>query len=197
MKFHQTTIFGAYLVDMNRVEDTRGFFARAWSSSEFGQMGLATDFPEVNFSMSIQKGTIRGFHYQKAPYQEAKFVRCVKGSLFEVVIDLRPESPTYLQWAGFEIRASNYQAIYIPAGCARGVQALEDNSEMLYMASACYQPDAEAGIRWNDPFFNVVWRDVGGPIVSGKDQLWADFVLGKDAMGSANGESSDSNDLTQ
>lgn len=176
MVFKETSIAGAYLVDLKRIEDDRGFFARAWSSDEFAGMGLATVFPQMNLSLSVRKGTIRGFHYQKSPHEEAKFIRCVRGALFEVMIDLRPDSPTYLKWAGFEIRASDYQALYVPPGCARGVQTLEDNSEMLYMASASYQPGAEAGIRWDDPFFGVEWPDVGQRIVSDKDQAWPDFV---------------------
>lgn len=175
MIFKETAISGAYLVDLKRLEDDRGFFARAWSAKEFEEMGLATVFPDTNFSLSHRKGTIRGFHYQHAPHAEAKFIRCVRGALFEVMLDLRPESPTFLQWAGYEIRASDYQAIYVPAGCARGVQTLEDNSEMLYMASACYHPGSEAGIRWDDPLFGVEWPDVGEKLVSEKDRSWPDY----------------------
>ena len=123
----------------------------------------------------LRKGTIRGFHYQKAPHEEAKFVRCVRGALFDVVIDLRPGSPTYLKWAGFEIRSGTHRAIHVPAGCAHGIQTLEDDTEMLYMVSSCYNAAAEGGIRWNDPFFGVEWPDVGQRIVSEKDQLWPDF----------------------
>lgn len=175
MRFTETPISGAWLVDLDRMEDERGFFARAWSAREFADRGLATVFPDVNFSLSTRKGTIRGMHYQKSPHEEAKFVRCVRGALFDVVIDLRPGSPTFLKWAGFEIRASEYRAIYVPPGCAHGIQSLEDHTEMLYMVSACYQPAAEAGIRWNDPFFGVEWPDVGERIVSEKDQSWPDF----------------------
>ena len=107
MIFTETKIAGAYLVDLEPMRDERGFFARAWSAEEFGEMGLVTEFPSVNFSASAKKGTIRGLHYQKAPYSDAKFVRCVRGGLFDVVLDLRPESPTFRQWAGFEIRASD------------------------------------------------------------------------------------------
>jgi dTDP-4-dehydrorhamnose 3,5-epimerase len=175
MIFTETSIHGAYLVDLKRMEDHRGFFARAWSASEFAEKGLPTHFPDVNFSHSAHKGTIRGMHYQKAPHEEAKFVRCVRGALFDVIIDLRPDSPTFLQWAGFEISASSYQAIFVPAGCAHGVQSLEDDTEMFYMVSATYQPAAEAGIRWDDPFFPIAWPDVGRRIVSDKDLSWPDF----------------------
>lgn len=175
MIFTETSIAGAYLVDMERMRDERGFFARAWSAEEFAEMGLEADFPVVNFSASERKGTIRGLHYQKAPHADAKFVRCVKGSLFDVVVDLRPESPTFRQWAGFEIRASEHRAIYVPAGCAHGVQTLEDHTEMLYMVSASYRPGAEGGIRWNDPFFGIEWPYCSERIVSDKDQLWPDY----------------------
>lgn len=178
MIFTKTSIAGAYLVDLERMEDGRGFFARAWSAREFEEIGLPTRFPDVNFSHSIRKGTIRGMHYQKAPHEEAKFVRCVRGALYDVIIDLRPGSPTFLQWAGFEIRASTYQAVFVPAGCAHGVQTLEDGTEMLYMVSACYQASAEAGIRWDDPLFAIDWPDVGQRIVSGKDRAWPDFDPG-------------------
>ena len=178
MIFTETLIHGVYLVDLERIEDPRGFFARAWSSREFGEMGLVTDFPEINFSSSARKGTIRGFHYQRAPHEEAKFVRCVRGALFDVVIDLRPDSPTLHQWVGFEIRASSHQAIYVPAGCAHGVQTLEDETDMLYMVSSCYQPGAEGGIRWDDPRFGVIWPNVGQRIVSEKDQSWPDYQPG-------------------
>lgn len=175
MTFTETEIAGAYRVGLKRIEDDRGFFARAWSAREFGEMGLATEFPDINFSLSKRKGTIRGMHYQKAPHQEAKFVRCVRGALFDVIIDLRPDSPTFQRWAGFEVDARSHEAIYVPAGCAHGVQTLEDNTEMLYMVSATYQPDAEAGLRWDDPFFGIEWPDVGQRIVTDKDRSWPDY----------------------
>ncbi len=175
MIFTETDIAGAYLVDLEPISDHRGFFARAWSRAEFAERGLTTDFPETNFSSSTAKGTIRGLHYQKAPHQEAKFVRCVRGAFFDVIIDLRPESPSYLKWAGFEIRADNRRAIYVPAGCAHGVQSLEDDTEMLYMVSSCYNGSAEGGIRWDDPLFAIAWPDVGRRIVSDKDRAWPDY----------------------
>ncbi len=175
MIFKETSIHGAWLVDLKRMEDHRGFFARAWSATEFEEKGLPTHFPDVNLSLSIRKGTIRGMHYQKSPHAEAKFVRCTRGALYDVVVDLRPESPSFLRWAGFEIRADSHQAIFIPAGCAQGVKTLEDETEMLYMVSTCYRPDAEVGIRWNDPFFSIEWPDPDNTIVSEKDHTWPDF----------------------
>lgn len=162
------------LVDLKRIGDERGFFARAFSAREFEEHGLATTYQEMNFSTSAAKGTIRGLHYQNAPHQEAKFVRCMRGALFDVVIDLRPQSPTYLRWAGFEITAASYRGIHVPTGCAHGVQTLEDHTEMLYMASACYYGPSEVGIRWDDPLFGIEWPDVGQRIVSEKDQSWPD-----------------------
>jgi len=175
MIFTPTVINGVFRVDVESAQDARGSFARAWSAREFAAMGLATDFPEINFSSSLRKGTIRGLHYQKSPHAEAKFVRCIRGALFDVVVDLRPGSSTLHHWAGFEIRASLRQAIYVPAGCAHGVKTLEDDSEMLYMVSACYQPGAEYGIRWDDPFFGIEWPDPGVQILSDKDRSWPDF----------------------
>ena len=175
MTFTETKISGAFLVDLKRIVDERGFFSRAWSAREFAELGLESDFPEINLSLSLRKGTIRGLHYQKEPHSEAKFVRCIRGSLFDVVVDLRPASPTYLQWAAFEISASTYQGIYVPAGCAHGVQTLEDETEMFYMVSSCYHAASEAGIRWDDPLFNVEWPDVARRIVSEKDRSWPDY----------------------
>lgn len=176
MIFTETKIAGTYLVEMERMRDERGFFARAWAVEEFEEMGLETVYPAVNFSSSLRKGTIRGLHYQKGPHEEAKFVRCVRGALYDVVVDLRPDSPTFQQWAGFEIRASDYQAIYVPAGCAHGIQTLEDDTEMLYMVSACHRPGAEGGIRWNDPYFGIEWPECDERIISEKDQGWPDYV---------------------
>lgn len=175
MTFTKTQIPGLVLVDLVRFEDERGFFARAWSSQEFAEQGLASEFTQVNISSNARKGTIRGLHYQKAPHEDAKFVRCIRGALFDVAIDLRPESPTYLQWAGFELSADSRRAIHVPAGCAHGIQALEDDTEMLYMVSASYNAAAEGGIRWDDPLFNVQWPDVGPKTISAKDRSWPDY----------------------
>jgi dTDP-4-dehydrorhamnose 3,5-epimerase len=182
MIFTRTPIDGVFRVDVEPAEDARGSFARAWSVREFAEMGLATDFPEINFSSSSRRGTIRGLHYQAAPHQEAKFVRCIRGALFDVVVDLRPDSPTRYRWAGFEIRASLRQSIYIPGGCAHGVKTLEDDTEMLYMVSACYQPGAEFGIRWDDPFFDISWPDPDTQILSDKDRSWPDFRPAAEAL---------------
>lgn len=175
MDFNETILPGVYLIDPCRIEDERGFFSRAWSARDFAARGLASEFPEVNLSRSTRKGTIRGLHYQKPPHGEAKLVRCIRGALFDVVVDLRPGSPTLHQWLGVELTAESHRTIYIPAGCAHGALALEDGAEMYYMVSSCYNPAAEAGIRWDDPWFGIRWPDVGAWILSAKDLGWPDY----------------------
>jgi dTDP-4-dehydrorhamnose 3,5-epimerase len=174
MIFTETSIDGAFLVDIRRIKDHRGFFARAWSAAEFGAVGLPTEFTDMNFSLSTRRGTIRGIHYQKPPHSEAKFVRCVSGSLYDVIIDLRPESPTYLKWAAYVIDSARYQAIFVPKGCAHGMQSLEDGTAALYMTSAAHHPASECGIRWNDPFFAIEWPYAESPVISDKDLSWPD-----------------------
>lgn len=177
MIISETSIPGAFTVDLKKIEDERGFFARAWSGDELAGLGIGTEVAQVNLSLSRHKGTIRGMHFQKAPHEEGKFVRCIRGSLFDVILDLRPDSPTRFQWVAFELSAANYRAVYVPPGCAHGVQTLEDNTEMLYMVSERYCREAEAGIRWDDPFFGIGWPDPESRHVSEKDMSWPDFKL--------------------
>lgn len=178
MKFTKTPIDGAFLVDICRVEDRRGFFARAWSADEFTAIGLPAAINDVNLSLNSRKGTIRGMHYQLPPHAEAKFVRCVSGALYDVIIDLRPDSPTFLKWAGFEIDAATCQAVFVPAGCAHGMQALADDTGMLYMTTGKYHPESERGIRWDDPFFSIIWPVMDDPVLSDKDLSWPGFEPG-------------------
>jgi len=175
MHITPTEIEGAFVCDLRKFEDERGFFAKAWSREVFDQHGIGVSFLETNFSLSHKRGTIRGLHHQRAPYAEAKLVRCVRGALFDVIVDLRPDSPSCHRWLGFELTAANHRAVYVPAGCAHGVQTLEDDTEMLYMVSAPYVPEAEAGIRWDDPFFGIEWPEVGERVVSDKDRAWPDY----------------------
>jgi dTDP-4-dehydrorhamnose 3,5-epimerase len=179
MKFKDTAIDGAFLVDLCRVEDHRGFFARAWSADESAVMGLPAAITDVNISLNTRRGTIRGMHYQLAPHAEAKFVRCVSGAFYDVIIDLRPDSPTFLKWAGFEIHASTYQALFVPAGCAHGIQTLADDTGMLYMTTGGYHPVSERGIRWDDAFFSIVWPVMDAPVLSKKDLSWPGFDPGE------------------
>ncbi len=175
MKFVETPLAGAYVVEVERRGDDRGYFARAWCENEFAELGLANRFVQVNMSGSVEAGTLRGFHYQVAPHSEDKFVRCFAGSVFDVAIDMRPESDTYKQWFGVELTANNKKAFFVPAGFAHGYQTLEPDTELMYQVSAFYAPDAERGLRWDDPTFGVEWP-IDEPILSDKDKVWPDFV---------------------
>jgi dTDP-4-dehydrorhamnose 3,5-epimerase len=174
--FRETDVDGAVLIELERYEDERGFFARAWSRDEFAGRGLETSFVQANVGHSRRRGTLRGLHYQLAPHAEVKLVRCIRGAVFDVVVDLRPESPTHGRWHGVELSASNGRALYVPAGCAHGYLALVDASETFYEVTAAYTPHAERGIRWNDPGFAIRWPDVGALVVSEKDRGWPDYV---------------------
>lgn len=174
MIFQETKLKGAYIIDIKPFEDERGFFARAWCQREFEEHGLATQVVQVNLSHNKQKGTLRGMHYQLDPHAEAKMVRCIRGSIYDVIIDLRPDSPTYREWVGVELSASNHTMLYVPENFAHGFQTLEDDVEVLYQVSEFYTPGAERGIRYDDRAFNIEWPlDV--TVISAKDSSWADF----------------------
>jgi dTDP-4-dehydrorhamnose 3,5-epimerase len=175
MDFIGTQIADAYLINLARKEDFRGFFARVWSAKDFQEHGLISDFVECNMSYSRQRGTVRGLHYQRPPHEEAKLLRCTRGAVYDVIVDLRPHSPTRYRWAGFVLRSSNERLLYVPPGCAHGIQTLDDDSEILYAVSASYTPEAERGLRWNDPFFDIEWPPVERRIISEKDANWPDF----------------------
>ena len=173
MIFTPTKIPGVLVVELEKREDPRGYFARTWCSTEFEKHGLPK-FVQTNMSMSRQRGTIRGLHYQAAPHGEAKYMRCIRGAIFDVAVDVRPHSPTYKKWIGVELTADNRKALFIPEGLAHAYQALTDDAEVIYSASCAYTPGAERGIRWNDPAFNIEWPIVEA-LVSEKDMKWADF----------------------
>lgn len=176
MLFEEIGIAGAYVVDLQRHGDDRGFFARAYCGEEFAAHGLASSMPQINMSHSAHKGTIRGMHYQVAPHGEAKFVRCVRGAVLDVMIDLRPDSPTYLEWLGVELTAESRRAVYVPEYCAHGFQTLVDDTEVLYPVSSPYVPAAERGVRWDDPAFGIEWPLPESPTLSPKDAAWPDFA---------------------
>ena len=174
MKFHKTELDGAWIIELEKLEDNRGFFARAWCEKEFEDHGLVTTVAQANNSWNTKAGTLRGMHYQVAPYEETKLVRCTRGALYDVIVDLRPDSPTYRQWIGVELTEDNYRMLYVPANFAHGFITLQDNTEAIYFVSQAYTPGAERGLRWNDPAFNIQWpRAV--EIISEKDANWADF----------------------
>jgi dTDP-4-dehydrorhamnose 3,5-epimerase len=171
MHFTEIHVPGAMVIDPNPHSDDRGRFMRAWCAQEFTQSGLDFVPVQANIGLSIRKGTIRGMHYQVAPALEAKLVRCTRGAIFDVLIDLRPESPTYRQWYGTELSAENGRMLYVPELCAHGCQALENQTEIYYMTSAFYTPEAVRGVRFDDPAFCVQWP-LTAVSVSPQDRSW-------------------------
>ncbi|MFC7290006.1 dTDP-4-dehydrorhamnose 3,5-epimerase [Hirschia litorea] len=174
MQFKELSVSGAHKVSLEKRGDERGFFARAFCEKEMGAHGLPTRFVQHNMAHNAHKGTLRGLHYQAAPHGEAKLVRCVRGRLFDFMVDLRPESETYQQWCGIELTAENRDALLIPVGCAHGYLTLEDDTEVLYMSSADYVPESERGVRWNDPAFGIE-LPIAPKTVSQKDANWPDY----------------------
>ena len=176
MIFRETPLRGAFIIEVEKREDDRGFFSRAWCKEEFEAHGLRLDVVQANINFSKRKGTLRGLHYQTRPHGEIKVVRCTKGAIYDVIIDLRPESSTYKQWIGVELRADTQAMLYVPEGFAHGYQTLEDDTEVFYPVSAYYRPEAERGVRWDDPTFGIKWPEVGERMISGKDRGWPDYA---------------------
>lgn len=174
MLFKETPLKGAYTIELEKREDDRGFFARFFCVEEFKKHGLPDRFVQINNSLSVHKGTLRGLHYQLAPKGETKVVRCVQGSLYDVILDLRPNSPTFGQSFGAELSAKNRTMMLVPEGFAHGFLTLEDNSEALYLVNEFYAAPLERGIRWNDPKFQIVWP-AQPKIISDKDAKHPDF----------------------
>lgn len=174
MIFVETRLAGAYLVKLEPHEDERGFFALSWSEKDFAARGLESRLVECNVSFNRKKGTLRGMHYQEAPYGQVKLVRCTRGAIFDVIIDLRPSSPTFKQWVGVELSATNHLMIYVPKGFAHGFQTLEDNSEVFYQTSYPYVPGSGRGVRWDDPAFGINWPP-GDRIIIERDKEYPDF----------------------
>jgi dTDP-4-dehydrorhamnose 3,5-epimerase len=175
MIFEQTVIAGVWLLEPERFEDERGFFARTWDPEEFSSRGLNPAIAQCSVSFNHLGGTLRGLHYQAAPHEEAKLVRCSSGAIFDVALDLRPDSPTYKDWYGAELSAENHLALYIPEGCAHGFLTLADSSEVHYQISAPYSPEAGRGVRWNDPAFGITWPGEV-LVINERDGSYADFV---------------------
>jgi len=176
MIFNELFLKGAYLIELQPIEDNRGFFARSWCFSEFKTYGLNTNLVQCNISLNTKKGTLRGMHFQEKPYEEVKVVRCTRGSIYDVIVDLRPESLTYKKWIGIELSAENRKSLYVPEGFAHGFQTLEDDSEVFYQMSEYYQPGSSRGIRWDDPEIGINWP-LPNPIMSGNDRRY-EFLRG-------------------
>ncbi len=171
MNFIRTELNDAYIIDLNRLEDERGFFARTFCVKEFEQHGIDYPVAQANVSYNYQKHTLRGMHYQKKPYSEDKLVRCTRGSIFDAIIDVRPESSTHMKWTGVELNEQNHRMLYVPKGFAHGFITLKDNTEVIYQVSEFYKPGAEQGIRWDDAAFMIEWP-AEPEIISEKDQNW-------------------------
>jgi len=174
MVFTETPLIGAFVVDLERLEDDRGFFARSWCRREFDARGLNAELVQCNVSRNRLKGTLRGLHYQTAPYAEAKLVRCTRGAIFDVMLDLRPRSDTFLKYFGCTLSEDNHRALYIPEGFGHGFLTLTEESEVFYQMSQYYQPDAARGLRWNDPAFGIAWPEPVA-MISDRDRSYPDF----------------------
>jgi dTDP-4-dehydrorhamnose 3,5-epimerase len=177
MNVKETKLAGAYVLEPRRFEDERGFFASAWSEKELAALGADGRFVEGNFSYNRRRGTLRGLHYQAAPFGQAKLVRCTRGSVFDVGVDLRPDSPTYGRWLGVELSAENRLMLYVPDGFAHGYLTLEDETEVLYLVTNVYAPQSGRGVRWDDPTFRIEWPDVGELIINERDRTYPDFQI--------------------
>ncbi|MBD3337959.1 MAG: dTDP-4-dehydrorhamnose 3,5-epimerase [Candidatus Lokiarchaeota archaeon] len=174
MIFHKTALKDAYVIELNKLTDERGFFARAWCKEEFDENQLSSNVVQANISHNKLKGTIRGMHYQVAPYEEAKLIRCIKGSIFDVIIDLRQDSPTFEQWLAFELTENNFKMLYVPQGFAHGFQTMENDTNVFYQVTQYYTPRCENGLRYNDPYFNIKWP-LRATVVSEKDRTWENY----------------------
>jgi dTDP-4-dehydrorhamnose 3,5-epimerase len=174
MKFTETPINGAMIIELEKHEDHRGFFSRAFCKKEFEEHGLEHEIVQCNFSKSREKGTLRGMHYQDAPHSEVKMVRCMSGSIYDVIVDIRKDSPSYMKWFGVELTEENYKMLYIPKGLAHGFQTLQDDSVIFYMVTEYYNKEAEGGVRWNDPAFNISWP-LQVTEISDKDKSYPDY----------------------
>lgn len=170
----ETTLKGMYIIDLERLEDERGCFARSWCQREFAAIGLNPRLVQCNISFNNAKGTLRGLHYQIAPHAEAKLVRCTRGAIYDVAVDLRPDSPTFNQWIAVHLTADSRRAVYIPEGLAHGFQTLQDDTEVFYQMSEFYHAECARGVRWDDPAIGIQWP-LPNPIVSQHDRSY-DFL---------------------
>ena len=175
MVFRETGLKGAAVIEIEQRVDERGFFARAWCRREFEEKGLLSGLVQSNISFNRATGTLRGMHYQSPPYEEEKLVRCTRGALYDVIVDLRQDSPTFKQWFGVELTEDNRRMLYVPKGFAHGFQTLADNTEVFYHVTEYYTPGAEGGIRWDDPLIAICWPPSRVRVISDKDRSWPDY----------------------
>ena len=175
MTFTELPLKGAWIIDIVRIEDERGFLARTWAPEEFTSRGLDSTVAQCNVAWNSRRGTLRGLHFQRAPWQETKIIRCTRGAMLDVIVDLRPESPTFREWASVELTADNRRMLYIPIGFAHGYQTLVDGVETYYHVSAPYSAAHASGVRWNDPRFGIRWP-IDPTVMSDRDTAWPDFT---------------------
>ena len=178
MKFTETKLKGAFIVELSPIKDERGFFSRSYCKNLFEEHGLNTNVVQANLSYNAKKGTLRGMHMQVAPFEESKLVRCTRGSIYDVIVDLRTDSETFKQWIGVELTADNYKMLYVPEVFAHGFITLEDHTDVTYQVTQFYTPGTEVGYRWNDPAFNIEWP-LMPHVISDKDhahQLFEDSI---------------------
>lgn len=176
MIFTETKLPGAFTIDLEPYPDARGFLAQSWSSAEFAARGLNPQVAECNVSFSKLKGTLRGMHFQSPPRAQIKLVRCTAGAIFDAIIDLRPESPTFKHWVAVELTAANRRLLYVPENFAHGFQTLADNSEVYYQMSDVYAPEYAGGVRWSDPAFGIEWPEADNRIINARDSEYPDFT---------------------
>src|SRR5438105_9848201 len=174
MIFKPTAVHGAFVIEPDRFDDDRGFFSKIWDVKEFQQHGLSTDFAQFNLAFNHRKGTLRGIHYQAAPHEEVKLVRCTRGAVWDVIVDLRPKSPTYLRWSVVELTEDNYRTYSLPKGCAHGYITLTDRAEVTYNVSTAYAPQSARGVRWNDPAFAIQWP-AQPLVINQRDATYPDY----------------------
>jgi dTDP-4-dehydrorhamnose 3,5-epimerase len=175
MLFRSSRLNGVFVIEPERLEDSRGFFARTFCRDEFNSHGLNATLAQCSISFNKKRGTLRGMHYQVKPHEEAKLVRCTRGVVYDVIVDLRSDSSTFKQWLATELTADSHRMLYIPEGFAHGFQTLQDNTEVFYQMSEAYYPECAVGVRWNDPAFGIDWP-VDDRTISSKDQNYPDFV---------------------
>lgn len=175
MIFTETILPGAFLLDIEPREDERGFFSRTFCAREFEQHGLNPRVVQCSISYNRRVGTLRGMHWQSAPHEECKIIRCARGAIHDVIVDLRPESRTYRQWLAFELTAENRRQLYVPKGCAHGFQTLLDDTEVHYQMSEMHAPESARGFRWNDPAFKITWPDISARVMHPRDAAYPDF----------------------
>jgi dTDP-4-dehydrorhamnose 3,5-epimerase len=176
MIFTETVIPGAFIIEPERHEDHRGFFARTWCENEAKAHGLTARFVQCSVSYNLRRGTLRGLHYQMPPFEEAKLIRCTMGAIFDVAVDLRRNSPGFRRWAAATLTSDNRRMLYVPEGCAHGLQTLEDNTEVLYQISQFHSPEHARGVRWNDPAFGIEWPTAGRTMIE-RDRDYPDFTI--------------------